>query len=506
MALYEKLSRLGERIPVYSQLGRQRNDYELEQAVAFLRPLLDISTQGVFSIAYFLSSVIIILSSLTAVVLNLQLVVIIPLSLITGIITYYVTVNYPVSRMNSYRLSLAEEADLLFEQFILVFQSGGTIFDAISLVAKSDHPYLSSAFQRILRDAADGIPPEESLMEFARNQPSDDVRRYITAVISALEQKTDLLDELSGQAFEADMSLRSRNLELESRLLVVAALVTYVPILLTLSLALTGMATDPIILLFVPLLIGLNALFRIRFTSGFAAYFDRPQKMSPSPPSQSEIMAEYDEFLNFMVLLAERLNTGDTLEVALVEVRDDTSPRVQPLLDSTIRSITWESKGIEEAMNDSAEYAMGQRVANMYRMIPRMCEFSTKEAGDRLSRIASRLIARSAILRERESIIQAQRLKVYLLSITSSVVLGLLSSLAPYLYIGSLLSEGPSWTPGSVTMIDMLPLSSLLFITAVSSGYQNSRMVGGSKSMLFGVICGFLYWLALTASSNLLGF
>jgi pilus assembly protein TadC len=505
MAIYERLSGFGETIPLLSNIAQRGDRDELDRAVVFLQPLMKTSRVGVVSSAYFVGLVVFLLMASSSCLLQLSLLFALPLSSILAIVFYYIIVSYPVSKMNSYKLSLAEEADLLFEQFILVFQSGGTIFDAISLVAESDHPYLSSAFKSILKKAAEGRPPEESLMEFAKHQPSEDVRRYIIAVISALERKTDLLDELSGQSFEADMTLRSKNLELESRLLVVAALVTYVPILLTLSLSLLGTATDPVVLVFAPLFIALNGFLRIRFTSGYAAYFDRPQKMGPSPPSQREIMEEYDDFLNFMVLLGERLNTGDTLEVALVEVRDDSSSRIQPLLDSTIKTVSWESKGIEEAMNEAADYARGQRVANMYRMIPRMCEYSATEAGNRLSRIASRLIVRSAVLRERESIIQAQRFKVYLLSITSSIVLGLLSSLAPYLYIGSLLSEGPSWTPGSVTLMDMFPLALLLIITSLSSGYQNSRMVGGKRSKLFGLVCAVLYWLALIASSNLLG-
>jgi hypothetical protein len=77
-----------------------------------------------------------------------------------------------------------------------------------------------------------------------------------------------------------------------------------------------------------------------------------------------------------------------------------------------------------------------------------MCEASATDAGDRLSRIATRLVKRSAVAKERESIIAAQRLKVYLLSITSSLVLGLLSALSPFLYIGSLLTEGPTWSAG----------------------------------------------------------
>ena len=501
--LYERLCKFSERIA--GRMSKTPEDKELQRAVKFLAPLMNITTRGVKAAANLMSVLILVFVVFLLTFLELNLLIVAPLAGMAGVVTYYIIASYPISMMNSYKLGLSEEADLVFEQFILVFQSGGTIFDAIEMVAQSDHPYLSRAFIQMIELINEGIPPETCLMEFAKDQPSDDLRRYFAAIVSSLERKTELVDSLSGESFEADLALRQKNLELESRLLIVAALVTYLPIMVTLAVSLAGYATNVLIMLIAPVFIVLNALLKSRFSRQFSAYFDRPRESSIVAPSQQEIIAEYDAFLNFLILLGERLRMGDNLEVALTSIRDDLDFEIQRLVDIILEAIYRDYVSIGEAMEQASNAALGQRVAQMLNMIAIMCETSAQAAGDRLSRIASRLVKRSAVAKERDSIIAAQRMKVYLLTITSSAVLGMLASLSPFLFIGSLLSQGPIWTPGSITTLDILPLLVTLGVTTLSTGYQNTRMVGGSRPVVIGLVCGFLFWISFALSSTLMG-
>lgn len=504
--IYERLCNFSSRIPPFSRITGKRDDRDLARAVRFLAPLMTITSQGVVAAAFLSATTTLILAILTLLFFGVNLLITIPLSAMACLIAYFIVISYPISMMNSYKLGLSEEADLVFEQFILVFQTGGTIFDAIEMVAQSDHPYLSNAFRLILSRIAEGIPPETCLMDFAKDQPSDDIRRYFTAIVSSLEKKTDLLDTLSGESFEADLALRQKNLELESRLLVVAALVTYVPIMFTLAISLGGYATNPIVLLLVPIFVLLNAVLRSRFSRQFSAYFDRPQDDSVLAPTQKEIVTEYDEFLNFMILLGQHLTTGDTLEVALTEVRNDLELNAQILVDIAIHAIYQEGLSSTEAMELASKAALGQRVSQMIKMISLMCETSTHSAGDRITRIASRLVKRSSVAKERDSIIAAQKMKVYLLTLTSAAVLGMLSSLAPFLYIGALLTQGPTISFGTITILDIMPLLGALGISTLSMGYQNTKMVSGERPILMALICSLLFWLSFALSSTLMSF
>jgi hypothetical protein len=319
-----------------------------------------------------------------------------------------------------------------------------------------------------------------------------------------MERKTDLLDLISGESFEADLALRQKNLELESRLLIVTALSTYIPIILTLAISLGGLATNPFILILIPFFLLVGLLMSRRFAHQFSGYFDKPRDDSLVGPTQKEIMVEYDEFLNFLMAIGERLRLGDTLEVALTEVRDDMSPEVHRLIDPAIDAIYRSDLSLKEAMNIASEKALGQRVSHMLKVITQMVEMASVDAGARIVKIASRLVKRSAVVRERDSIIAAQRLKVYILVITSSLVLGLMTSLAPFLGITSLFGEGV-FQPGNVALIDLAPLLITMLATSGSNGYQNTRMVGGGRPILMGIICILLFWTAFSFSSLVLG-
>ena len=501
--MYERLCNFFDRSK--GERKETQGSKELRKSIKFLSPLMTLTVGGVTGAAVWTALMIGLVLSVLFVIIGVSIFISVPLVSIVVIITAYIIVTYPISLMNSYKLGLSEEADLVFEQFILVFQSGGTIFDAIEMVAQSEHPYLSKAFMQMVGQINEGTPPETCLMEFAKEQPSDDLRRYFMAILSSLEKKTDLLETLSGESFEADLALRQQNLELESRLLIVAALVTYVPIMFTLAASLAGFSTNFLVLLMIPVFILMNALLKSRFSRQFSAYFDRPRDESIVPPSQKDIMAEYDEFLNLLMLLGERLSTGDTLEVALPSIRDDLETEAQRLVDIAITSVYTDETSMVQAMRIASESALGQRVSQMFNMIALMCETSATDAGVRITKIASRLVKRSAVAKERDSIIAAQRMKVYLLTLTSAAVLGMLASLAPFLYIGALLSEGPFWTPGSISTLDILPLLLTLGITTLSTGYQNTRMVSGGRPALIGLICALLFWVSFALSSTLMG-
>ncbi|MHA2433883.1 MAG: hypothetical protein ACXADO_11695, partial [Candidatus Thorarchaeota archaeon] len=138
---------MSSRIPVFSALGARRDDRELSKAVGFLEPIMQVTVHGVAAAAY-LTSFLVVLGILAALTfLLVHIFVATPLALLMSVVSYYAIVSYPVTKMNSYKLSLSEEADLVFEQFVLVFQSEGTIIDAIEMVAQSGHPYLSQVFQ-----------------------------------------------------------------------------------------------------------------------------------------------------------------------------------------------------------------------------------------------------------------------------------------------------------------------------------------------------------------------
>ncbi len=503
--VFESLCQFASRIPPFSTIAQTRENEDMGRAVAFLSPLLSLSVLSVYSAAYLVSTVAFTGIALLLFASQNPPFLLAPISLLGGVLSYYSIVTHPERIMDGYRVTLSEHADMIFEQFVLVYASGGTVFDAIEMIAQSGYPYLSRAFGDMLLQIQDGVPPEHCLSEFAKNQPSKDLRRYITAILSSSERETVLLDSLSGKSFEADMALRKKNLELESRLLIVSALSTYLPIVITLAISLSGFAQNWVVLLMAPLLIGIHYSLKSRFADDFSVYFDMPNPQSEESYSQQLAIDEYDEFLNLLMLLGERLSSGDTCEIALIEIRDKVNPPVESLLDIILASIYHREESLSDAFHEARKHAIGLRVARLFRIIPLMCERSAKAAGERISMIASRLVERSATAKERDSIIEAQKLKVLLLSITSSIVLGLITSLSPFLNIGALLDEGPFSVSEPAGLTDVLPLTLTLALVTGSAGYQNAQMIGFSHPKAIGVVSVFAFWVTLALSGMLLG-
>jgi hypothetical protein len=193
------------------------------------------------------------------------------------------------------------------------------------------------------------------------------------------------------------------------------------------------------------------------------------------------------------------------LEVALPNIRDDLETEAQRLVDIAIKAVYVHETSMVEAMRLASQATLGQRVSQMFNMIALMCETSATDAGIRISKIATRLVKRSAVAKERDSIIAAQRMKVYLLTLTSAAVLGMLASLAPFMYIGALLTQGPTWTLGSITILDIIPLLVTLGVTTSSTGYQNTQMVNGGRPVLIGIVSALLFWVSFALSSTMMG-
>ena len=58
---------------------------------------------------------------------------------------------------------------------------------------------------------------------------------------------------------------------------------------------------------------------------------------------------------------------------------------------------------------------------------------------------------------------------------------------------------------GTLSIVDILPLLVTLGITTFSMGYQNTKMVNGSRPLVMALICTLLFWIAFALSSSLMG-
>ncbi|MFW9910767.1 MAG: hypothetical protein ACFFEF_19600, partial [Candidatus Thorarchaeota archaeon] len=70
------------------------------------------------------------------------------------------------------------------------------------------------------------------------------------------------------------------------------------------------------------------------------------------------------------------------------------------------------------------------------------------------------------------------------------------------LFIGQLISGNAGMYIGEIAAFDILPLIVGLGITTASTGYQNTKMVGGTRGALVGFLCLLLFLASFMLSST----
>jgi hypothetical protein len=95
-----------------------------------------------------------------------------------------------------------------------------------------------------------GETPERLLMNFATNQPSFTLRRGLLAFIQYIESSTSNLDAVILDAHEnIQRRYEKLTIQWESRMMVYAGLLVFLPIIIILGVAIRGLAYNPLILL-----------------------------------------------------------------------------------------------------------------------------------------------------------------------------------------------------------------------------------------------------------------
>ncbi len=242
------LAKIGERIPVIGRITKRLITPEFVEATQFLyqNTLTPINLLGgiviagvtVFCVSTFLLSLL--LNILSAIVLGTTI------ALMSGLILF----NSVVSKYNRQLMLIEKSTPYVLEELATIFLSTGSVFDAIQYVSRGDYGGISIAFTKMLTPLNHGSPPEQLLQKFARNQPSMTLRRGLLTFIQTIESSTTNLDAVILDAHENIQRKYERlTLQWESRMMVLAGLLVFLPIIFILGAAIRGLADHPLILL-----------------------------------------------------------------------------------------------------------------------------------------------------------------------------------------------------------------------------------------------------------------
>ena len=138
----------------------------------------------------------------------------------------------------------------VLEELVTLFLTTGSVFESIEYVSKGDYGIVSKAFADMITPLNYGTPPEQLLRQYATNQPSMTLRRGLLTFIQFIESSAKYLETVINDAHE-DLQRRyqRRTMQWESRMMVIAGVLVFLPIIFILGASLRGLANHPIVLL-----------------------------------------------------------------------------------------------------------------------------------------------------------------------------------------------------------------------------------------------------------------
>jgi pilus assembly protein TadC len=158
--------------------------------------------------------------------------------------------NGVISRYHRQLVQIEKATPHVLEELATIFLTTGSVFEAIEYISKGDYGAVSSAFSEMISPLNCGMPPEQLLGRYAKRQPSLVLRRGLLSFIQFVESSSTNLEAVILDAHQ-DLQRRyeRRTLQWESRMMVIAGVLVFLPIIFILGVAIRGLANHPFILL-----------------------------------------------------------------------------------------------------------------------------------------------------------------------------------------------------------------------------------------------------------------
>ncbi|MHA2405618.1 MAG: type II secretion system F family protein [Candidatus Hermodarchaeia archaeon] len=167
-----------------------------------------------------------------------------------GLLTGLIFLNSILSKYQKQLVQIERATPHVLEELVTLFLTTGSVFESIEYVSKGDYGSISEAFATMIVPLNFGTPPEQLLRRFATSQPSMTLRRGLLTFIQFIESSSTNLESVITDAHE-DLQRRyqMRTMQWESRMMVIAGVLVFLPIIFILGASIRGLANHPLVLL-----------------------------------------------------------------------------------------------------------------------------------------------------------------------------------------------------------------------------------------------------------------
>lgn len=193
--------------------------------------------------------------------------------------------------------------------------------------------------------------------------------------------------------------------------------------------------------------------------------------------------SKFDQFLDFLTHLSTELASGISPEYALVRTSHYFGNQTPSDIAQAVTQITNGKKAFHEAWSNLVQRYNNNRNAHLLELLGRFINKGSVVGGQRMLQVLKHVRKNSAMTKNRRNLISSQKMKVFALSFVSSVVIGMISAIAPLLTLAFF--QG-LWSSGEIfpsTLSIYILIASLL--TVIVTGYQLNHTVGGPQRILF---------------------
>lgn len=377
---------------------------------------------------------------------------------------------------------LASLAPLVFYEFSLNLEIG-SVFEALQSISSSKYPIISRNFKEILNKISLGQKPEKQLLHYAFTQPSNDFKIALLTVLNINKKAIDI-----GKYFqEAENEYEKVNKEIEIRILLTIIISTFLPLLLTMIYVFWDY---PWLIFTVPLT---QLLFHIFSSKGYRTFVLERMITAGNEPNELEECAE------FLEVYGKFLGLSYSPERALTKTVEIISEKTRRKLNIIIRRIYSDLIPLRIAWSDFITNFKHPFATISLKIVNKMIEKNSKDAGEKILKIAAKLREKAIFERKRETLISTQQLKAKIITLASALLLGFVASLIPIVIYSSAFVFGKL----SISSVNNLSIATPLLMAVIIMTYTNCKATVDKNVKLQVMLAVLAFLLAYSVNSFL---
>jgi len=213
----------------------------------------------------------------------------------------------------------------------------------------------------------------------------------------------------------------------------------------------------------------------------------------------NKAITAFDQFLDFVTYFCTELASGSSPEYALGRAVQYYGERTPAPFNSAFDSIARGTDSFVSAWRKVVQFYQKSNENRLVQLLGQFLDAGAVIGGTRMLKVVQHVRKNTALTKNRNNLVDAQRSKVLALSVVSSAVLGMIAAIAPILAPAFMTS---GFILQQETLSAGLHVSSALYLTAIVSAYRLSQAAGGSIRTL--LLCSLSFFLTFALTANLL--